>query len=335
MRAAIAVALGASRDGDAAETLLALLEDPVPAVRYVAVDGLQSLGVRSAAPHLAALAEREAATLAGRMPADLIADRLRTVAALSLQRRALRAAVALDAPNAAPALLEAAAALAIPRDSTAGLEIAAAVYQRRRIALNGLGYATGEHRAPAQALLLGPGGIGDADARLRAVAVRSLGVLDAPGAADRIRPLLGRDPSADVRMTAARVLGLLHDRGSGAALLAALDDPHALVRKEAALALGHLRAPAARARLEALAERDRADAVRDAAVLRAVANRRRALSRSAAQPQIAITREGPPVPRTCFGAPTTIVQSPAIATWPRLAAFSTNRSPRCSRRTWA
>ena len=265
MRAAIAVALGASRDGDAAETLLALLEDPVPAVRYVAVDGLQSLGVRSAAPHLAALAEREAATLAGRMPADLIADRLRTVAALSLQRRALRAAVALDAPNAAPALLEAAAALAIPRDSTAGLEIAAAVYQRRRIALNGLGYATGEHRAPAQALLLGPGGIGDADARLRAVAVRSLGVLDAPGAADRIRPLLGRDPSADVRMTAARVLGLLHDRESAAALLAALADPHALVRREAALALGYLREPAARAQLEALALGDRADAVRDAA----------------------------------------------------------------------
>ena len=151
------------------------------------------------------------------------------------------------------------------RDSTAGVEIAAAHYQRRRIALYGLGYAQAADREAAQALLLGPAGIGDADARLRAVAVRSLGVLAAPGAADRIRPLLESDPSADVRMTAARVLGLLHDRASAAALLAALADPHALVRKEAALALGHLREPAARAPLEALARDDRAASVRDAA----------------------------------------------------------------------
>ena len=145
------------------------------------------------------------------------------------------------------------------------MEIAAALYRLRRIALYGLGYAEAAHREAALALLLGPAGIGDADARLRAVAVRSLGVLAAPGAADRIRPLLGSDPSADVRMTAARVLGLLHDRDSAAALVAALADPHALVRKEAALALGYLREPTARAKLEALAERDRADAVRDAA----------------------------------------------------------------------
>ena len=265
LRAAVAVALGASRDGDAADTLLALLDDPVPAVRYVAVDGLQALGFRNAAPRLAALAQREAARLAGRPVADLIADRLQTLATLSLQVRALRAAVALDASQAAEALLEAARPLAIPRSSTAGLEIAAAVYQRRRIALYGLGYATGAHRDAAATLLHGPGGIGDADARLRAVAVRSLGVLDAPGASDRIRPLLGGDPSAEVRMTAARVLGLLHDHESADALLAALADPHALVRKEAALALGYLQEPSARAKLEALAGADRAESVRDAA----------------------------------------------------------------------
>ena len=266
LRAAVAVALGASRaHGDAADTLLALLDDPVPAVRYVAVDGLQALGSRNAAPRLAALAQREAARLAGRSAEDLIADRLQTLATLSLQVRALRAAVSLGASQAAEALLNAAEPLAIPRRSTAGLEIAAAVYQRRRISLYGLGYATGEHRDAAAILLLGPGGIGDPDARLRAVAVRSLGVLEAPGTADRIRSLLGGDPSADVRMTAARVLGLLHDHESADALLAALADPHALVRKEAALALGYLREPAARARLEALAGADRAESVRDAA----------------------------------------------------------------------
>ena len=265
MRAAIAVALGASRDGEAAGTLLASLDDPDPAVRFVAVDGLQSLDVTGAAPALAALAQREAATLAGLSEDELVADRRRTLAALSLQVRALRAAVALDATQAAGALLEAAEPREVSRSSTAGVEIAAAIYQRRRIALYGLGYAQGVEREAAQVLLLGPAGIADADARLRAVAVRSLGVLGAPGAADRIRPLLGSDPSADVRMTAARVLGLLHDHASAAALLAALDDPHALVRKEAALALGHLRDPAARAPLEALAESDRSDAVREAA----------------------------------------------------------------------
>ena len=265
LRAAVAVALGASRDGDAADTLLALLDDPVPAVRYVAVDGLQAVGIQSAAPALAALAQREAARLAGSSAEDLIADRLQTLATLSLQVRALRAAVALDAPQAAEALLEAAELLAIPRSSTVGLEIAAAIYQRRRIALYGLGYATGAQRDAAAILLLGPGGIGDPGARLRAVAVRSLGVLEAPGTADRIRPLLGGDPSADVRMTAARVLGLLHDHESADALLAALADPHALVRKEAALALGYLREPRASALLEALAGADRAESVRDAA----------------------------------------------------------------------
>ena len=265
LRAAIAVALGASRDGEAAGTLLALLEDPVPAVRYIAVDGLQTLGIRHSAPALAALARREAATLAGRSDAALAADRLRTVASLSLQTRALRAAVALDPSRATQALLEAAEPRDVSRSSTAGLEIAAALYRLRRIALHGLGYAEAADREAARALLQGAAGIGDPDARLRAVAVRSLGVLDAPGAVDRIRPLLGDDPSADVRMTAARVLGLLHDRASAGALLSALADPHALVRKEAALALGYLREPSARAKLEALAARDRAETVRDAA----------------------------------------------------------------------
>ena len=265
LRAAIAVALGASRDGEAAGTLLALLEDPVPAVRYVAVDALQALGIRSAAPALAALARREAATLAGRSARELVEDRLHTVAALSLQTRALQAVVALDPSRATQALLEAAAPRDISRSTTAELEIAAALYRLRRIALHGLGYAEAEEREAAEALLLGPAGLGDSDARLRAVAVRSLGVLAAPGAADRIRPLLSRDPSADVRMTAARVLGLLHDHASGAALVAALADPHALVRKEAALALGYLREPSARDALEALAEGDRSPAVRDAA----------------------------------------------------------------------
>lgn len=265
LRAAIAVALGSGRDGGAAATLLAMLEDPVPAVRYMAADGLQMLGIRSAAPALATLAGREAAALAGRSGAELASDRLRTVATLSLQIRALRAAVALDPARATRALLDAARPRDLSLSSTAGVQIAAAVYRLRRIALHGLGYAQVPHRAAAQALLLGPVGIGDPDARLRAVAVRSLGVLGAPGAADRIRPLLGGDASAEVRMTTARVLGLLHDHASAAALVAALADPHALVRKEAALALGYLKEPSARAPLEALAAGDRSEPVREAA----------------------------------------------------------------------
>ena len=134
LRAAIAVALGASRDGEAAGTLLALLEDPVPAVRYIAVDALQSLGIRSAAPALAALARREAATLAGRSGAELAADRLRTMAVLSLQTRALRAAVALEPARATEALLEAAEPREVERGSTAGLQIAAALYRLSAIA---------------------------------------------------------------------------------------------------------------------------------------------------------------------------------------------------------
>ena len=83
------------------------------------------------------------------------------------------------------------------------------------------------------------------DPRLRAAIAVALGASRDGAAAGT---LLAGDASADVRMMAARVLGLLHDHASGPALLAALDDPHALVRKEAALAAG-----------------DRSDAVREAA----------------------------------------------------------------------
>ena len=51
------------------------------------------------------------------------------------------------------------------------------------------------------------------DGALAIVRDHAVDALGTPGAADRIRPLLAADPSADMRMSAARMLGLLHDHG--------------------------------------------------------------------------------------------------------------------------
>ena len=132
------------------------------------------------------------------------------------------------------------------------------LYQRRRAALYGLGYS--QQRAAAE-LLAGPLGLKDRDARLRAVAVRSLGVLGFSDAARTLTPSL-RDASPEVRWTAAIVLARLGDRGAAPALLAALGDKVAEVRRRAAEALGALKHRPAQAALRQMADADPAPRAR-------------------------------------------------------------------------
>lgn len=262
LRAALAVALGASRDGDARDVLVDLLEDPVPAVRYLAIGALERLGQADTASALADLAQREAARLAALDSKAWVSNPLQTVAALSLQTRALQAAIELNPDAARSALTAAAAPVEIPHSSSEALEVASAVYRRRRVALYGLGYV--EATPALVALLKGPAGMGDTDPRLRAVAVRSIGVMHPTDAAGIVRPALA-DPATEVRMTAARVLGRLGAGTAVPALEDALSDDRALVRKEAALALGYIGDPHAETALREAATRDGSEAVREAA----------------------------------------------------------------------
>ncbi len=261
LRTAITIGIGASKDGDAAPTLVRLLGDDVPAVRLMAINGLRALGRSEAAGPLAALALTISRDLSTRMTADRGGDATAVIAQVTLQTEALRAVSGLDGKAGLEAFLVAAPPIAVDTDSAAGLAIASAFYHARRQALYGLGYTD----APAAAALLaGPAGLGDPDFRLRAVAVRSLGVLGRKDAAQQVRPFL-RDSVAEVRWTAATVLGRLGDGGSVPPLIDRLSDGTTEVRRQAALALGYIGDHRARAGLERLAGGDANAVVREAA----------------------------------------------------------------------
>ncbi len=261
LRVHIVVALGAIRDGSAYPTLAAWLDDDNAAVRYFAVSALRNLGAAEAAGPINALSLAISQRLQARTVAELFDDPLSTLADLSLQEVALRALADLDALEGLPAYLRAAPGRDLPRDSSLALRILDAEYQTRRLALYGLGYTDS---AKAARLLAGASALGDPDFRLRATAVRSLGVLGFSGSAQRVASVLD-DQAAEVRWTAASVLGRLGDARAVAPLIARLSDPFAEVRKQAALSLGYLNDPRARAELARLAAADQESSVREAA----------------------------------------------------------------------
>jgi HEAT repeat protein len=183
------------------------------------------------------------------------------LSALGLQIETLRALIALDPVAGLPAFLDGAGPREVARASQRALKVAEGLYERRRLALHGLGYSGSRDAA---ALLVGAAGLGDADPRLRAVAARSLGVLGFAEAAEQVMPML-EDPSPEVRWTAAKILGRLAERRAVGPLISRLSDETAEVRKQAALGLGYLGDPAARDALAQVAEGDSSGPVRTAA----------------------------------------------------------------------
>jgi HEAT repeat protein len=107
--------------------------------------------------------------------------------------------------------------------------------------------------AAAWKFLAGKGGIGSTDFRLQATSIRSLGVLEKPLTAPLIIPLLKHD-IAEVRWSAASVLGRIGGNGVVEALMVALQDPQAEVRRQAALGLGYQKAAPASSALLRLAQ---------------------------------------------------------------------------------
>lgn len=261
LRARIVIALGAIQDGDATPTLVRLLGDEVPAVRYFAVEGLRTLGRANTAAPIAQLSLDISRRVWAQPVGNLLADVARVLADLRVQEAAVRALGELDAAQGLDALLQATQPRLLPRDSGEALSLAEGVFEVRRTALVGLGYTRSRRAA---AFLAGSGGLRDPDSRLRATAVRSLGVLGFPDAPGKITPALG-DAAAEVRWTAASVLGRLGRRATVDPLLRRLADPHAEVRRQAALGLGYLGDRRAWAALRALARDDKSEIVREAA----------------------------------------------------------------------
>ena len=262
LRVRITIALGAIRAPSAHDALVRMLDDPLPAVQFYAVRGLRELNDPDAADPLLRLYDALAEQLVERTPATLFANAPAVLTALGLQVEILRALNDLDATRGVGAFIDGARSPEIPRDSQTALRIAEGFYERRRMALHGLGYsASGE----AARVLEGPEGIGHPDPRLRAVAVRSLAVLGEADAAERLLPMLG-DSVPEVRWTAAMALGRLGHAGAVGPLTAVLADEFGEVRRQAALALGYIGEAEANLPLAQLAINEPVASVREAAL---------------------------------------------------------------------
>lgn len=261
LRMVIAAALGASRDGNAYPTLVRMLGDESLPVRLVALQSLRSLERSEAAEPITAMVLGLEDRLTAMSDKELIGAAAGIVARLEIETVALRALTELGPVTGLEALLRAARPRTLALDSTAAVALAQAFYLRRRAALYGLAYTGSDE---AFEILLGPAGVGDSDPRLRAVAVRSLAVLERPGSVQAVLARLD-DDSAEVRWTAAGVLGRLGDRAAVDPLRTGLGDGVAEVRKQAALALGYLGGRQAEADLERAANTDESAKVREAA----------------------------------------------------------------------
>ena len=262
LRVRITIALGAIRAPSAYDALVRMLRDPLPAVQFHAIRGLRELGKPAAAGELSRLYHVLAERIAGRSSEPPAADAPVVLTTLGVQIELLRALADLDAPRGTSAFLDGARSPDVPRDSQIALRIAEGFYERRRMALRGLGYSAS---AQAAEVLAGEDGIGHPDPRLRAVAVRSIAVLGAPDAADHLIPAL-RDPVPEVRWTAAMALGRLGHDSAVDPLVERLADEFGEVRRQAALALGYLGAEEATLPLAQLAINEPVAAVREAAL---------------------------------------------------------------------
>ncbi len=255
------VALASLSGNAAAPALVPLLAHPIATIRYVATEALTERGDARAAPALRELYRRET-RVAKQLRADALAGRPGDyLAAQSLRLAALRALIELDAPGSAPVFADALREPLAARESAVALRVNEGLHELRRSALVGLGYA---RSAPALDSLLTSGFLDSDDFRLRATAVRALGIGGWSAAAPAVAARLV-DEVAEVRWTAALVLGRLRSRAALTGLRAALGDPHPEVRRQSALALGFLADEGALAKLRSLVRNDADREVRMAA----------------------------------------------------------------------
>ena len=261
LRFEIIGALGAIRDGNVRGTLEELVFDPAPAASFAAMRALREQGEAEGAAPILARSLELAAYLGERGTDALLSDLPQSLVALSLQVEALRALAELDPVAGLPAFLASVGPRTLDVTSPEAAKLAEGFYEQQRMALFGLGYTASREALVA---LEGPAGLGAEDPRLRATAVRSVGVLGFPESAEDLLPFLS-DPNADVRWAATSVLGRLAGEGNLAGLSAALADAAVRVRKEAAISLGYLGDARAAMVLEESASHDKDESVRAAA----------------------------------------------------------------------
>lgn len=261
LRLSLVVALGAIRDGNITPVLIRLLEDPSLEVRHFAVLAIQKNHAKSAALPLKNLFLRLSEAFWQVTEKDLLATPFAILQNLELQTSILRTLTEVGPRIGLPAFLKGAAPRKFSLDSSLEFRFNDAVYELRRMALVGLGY-TDEVKAVDFLLKTGP--LQARDPRLRATAVRSLGVLGQSKSVEAIIAIL-RDDAPEVRWVSALVLGRMKDTRAIPGLREALSDSHSLVRQEAILSLGYLGDTQAQERIQRMLEKDESQRVRQAA----------------------------------------------------------------------
>lgn len=263
LRVRAVAALASVQSGSPTAALVELLSDPLPAIQLFAIHGLHQSDARQAGRPLSLYAEELVSRLVGYAKTGWRLNVTQALETLGLLTPALRALADLAPDDGTTAMLE--TALLADPGAFGGerLRLKDALYRGRRAALYGLGYAASDQ---ALETLLGVAGLHNSDPRLRAVAVRSIGIHGRPETVPALLLAL-EDPSPEVAATAARVVGLMQANHAVPALLERLADPNRQVRFEAATALGLLQDQQAAPKLTALASGDPEQSVRTAAQL--------------------------------------------------------------------
>lgn len=259
LQAKVAVALGAIGGETVVTSLTQLLSSDDRATQAAAVRMLTDAQSVDAAASLVKFYDK----LARRMPAEkkeLPEDVAAALADLDLMKSAIRALLQSDPQAGRNSFLNAAEYRHFERNSGASLKLAHRVYELRRVAIHALGYT----EAPTVSAFLENVVTSDEDARLRSVAMRSIGVLEVPVAQPLALDAL-HDEDDTVRSTAATVLGRLGSSAVILPLIEALDDAHPQVRSQVALSLGLLNDDRAADHLELLIKEDSDEGVVDSA----------------------------------------------------------------------
>ncbi len=261
LKSQVSIALSAISDGGLSQTFIAMLKQSDPNIQKSGIEGLVKLKDVASLGTISEFCIELDEELRELTKQSIRRHHPRILELLKLQTLAARAIGSIGAESGVSALKAMIGTFDIPIDSAIGLEVSDALYERRRTSIYASGYSKSHTIAATLDSRLG---LHEPDFRLRAAAVRALGVLGFPGTSDHILPLL-RDPAAEVRWTAASVLGRLGKKNIGPDLLLSLNDKVSEVRRQTSLALGYLRYAGADKALKELAEKDDSAGVRKAA----------------------------------------------------------------------
>lgn len=254
------VAMASARASGSESYFLDALSSENHASRVLGLVALRKMGSPGQIEIISRHAIDDSSDLFSQGSEQLLNDPVATIASLDLLNEYLKTIIQL-APEAGESVyLQATTAVSIPRTSSAALKIAEGFYKARWQSVYGLGYTES-----AQAIKHVAQAMKDPDFRIRAVAIRSMGVLGNRENLGLVEAMLG-DEMAEVRWTAARVLGRMRASESIEALMQSLDDDHAQVRLESVTALGYLGATMARSKIAQTAAEDPDPGVREAAV---------------------------------------------------------------------